>query len=641
MKKITLLLAIVCSLGLFAEQKNGIVFVKAGATGTGVSWSDALGDIQSAILLAKIDNLNRKDVWVGSGNYAIQTVLVMADSVNVYGGFAGTETDLAERAKVAGGKPWEFVNVSVLTAGDTCRVVETSQNFDIPTTFGGFTMTNGKGRGKQLNNSGGAAVVRGNMILLNCIVKNSVTSGNGGGINMTGGVVRQCWIYGNTSQVGTTGGGGINVNPATPITATIEDCQLNGNSASIRGGAINMQGTGMTYCTNLKIFNNRALAAGPTYKPGGGIYANSGNNIIKNCLIYNNSGATSIYINGGNLYNNTVVKNAGGVYLAGGTLNAINNIVWACATDSTGTNSTSITGATSTTFTVQNNATYNPVSTTNSWVIADNIQFSSNVSNGDVANPAAGTVGSGPKFNHVTRFIGAASSADELLQLDSVNWSIPIASPCVNVGKTVTAVTNDFAGIARPQGYPTETALSDIGAYELPYYAVVAGEAATANGAIYSALGEKLSENFTFGYAKGSNLELLFQPNNGYTIDRAYYTNSTDGGLTFSGAETDITSQIGTDGFWSGIVNSSFKISVVWKNLTALSDLSSNHIKCVINGNHVELSGLETGNQVSVFQANGMLAHQFSATNDRAGFSLSKGVYVVRVADSATKLIIR
>jgi len=641
MKKFALLVLIFCSLGLYAEQKNGIVYVKANATGTGTSWADAMGDIQSAISLAKTDNLNRKDVWVGAGNYSILSVLVMADSVNVYGGFAGTETELSQRAKVLGGKPWEFVNPSVLIAGDTCRVVETSSNFDVETTFGGFTLTNGKGRGKQLNNSGGAAVVRGNMVLLQCIVKNSVTSGNGGGINMTGGTVRQCWIYGNTSQAGTTGGGGLNVNPATPQTATIEDCQINGNSAAIRGGGINMQGTGMTYCTSLKIFNNRSIAAGPVYKPGGGLYANSGNNVIKNCLIYNNSGATSIYANGGNLYNNTIVKNAGGVYLAGGTLNVINNIIWGCATDSTGTNATGITGTTSTTFTVQNNATYNPVSSTNSWITADNIQLSSNLSNGDVANPAAGTVGSGPKFNHVTRYIGAANTADEILQLDSVDWSIPVASPCVNVGKSIAVVTTDIAGLARPQGYPKETALMDMGAYELPYYTVIAGESASANGAIYSALGVLLTENTTAGYAKGSTLELLFQPNVGHTLYRAYYTSSTDGGLTFTGAVTDITSQIGTDGFWSGKVYSNFKISVEWDKPNALSNLLSDKIKCLNTENGIELIGLEKGQLVSVFSANGMLAARSKADNNTMHFALTKGVYILRVDNSAVKLIIK
>ena len=635
MKRIILMLTIVCSLGLFAEQKNGIVYVITGGAGTGASWTDALGDIQAAITLAKSTSTARKDVWVGSGNYSIQVALVMADSVNVYGGFAGTETDLTQRAKVAGGKPWDFVNASVLTAGDTCRVVETSQNFDMETTFGGFTLTNGKGRGKQLNNSGGAAVVRGNMILLNCIVKNSVTSGNGGGVNMTGGTIRQCWIHGNTSQAGTTGGGAINANPATPTTATIEDCQLNANFAVLRGGAINMQGTGMTYCNNLKIFNNRALAAASVAKPGGAIYANSANNQIKNCLIYNNSGSSALYANGGSLYNNTIVKNVGGLYLAGNAATAINNIVWGCANDSTGAKATSITGDTTKVFTVQNNATYNALSTTVTWTKSDNILFSSNVSNGDVANPAAGTVGSGPKFNFVSRFFGVTHSDAEIAQLDSVDWNIPMASPCVNAGKAVTAVTADYAGLARPQG-----ASFDIGAYELPYYTVIAGEPATANGAIYSSLGVLLAENTSNSYAKGSALELMFQPNTGHTLYKAYYTSSTDGGLTFTGAQTDFTSLIGADGFWITTVNSNFKVSVVWDKPNALQQLMTDKIKCLVSDQAVEIVGLTAGTKVSVYSVNGSLVNQGLATSDRMRIALSKGVYIVRVADSATKLII-
>lgn len=380
------------------------------------------------------------------------------------------------------------------------------------------------------------------------------------------------------------------------------------------------------------------MAAGAVYKGGGAMYFNSGNNVVRNCLVYNNSGVTSIYANGGSFYNNTIVRNVGGFYFAGGAINAINNIVWACATDSTGTNATGITGTTSTAFTVQNNATYNPISTTNSWVVADNIQFSSNVSNGDVANPAAGTVGSGPKFAFVSRFFGVAHSDADLAQLDSVNWSLnggAAPSPCVNVGKTVSAVTADYAGLARPQG-----ASFDIGAYELPYYTVVAGEPATANGGIYTSLGVLLAENTSNVYAKGTALELMFQPNNGHTLYRAYYTTSTDGGLTFTGAQTDFTSQIGTDGFWTTTVNSHFKVSVEWDKPNALSTLKSDRIKCLVSNQGADIVGLTAGDKVSVYSANGSLVNQTSATTDRVHFALSKGVYVVRVADSASKLII-
>lgn len=640
MKKLIFILALISSTGLYAEQKNGIVYVKSGATGTGSSWSDAMGDIQAAINAARTDNQNRKDVWIAGGNYDIQVTLLMSDSVNVYGSFEGTETQLSERARVTGGKPWEFVHPSVLIAGDTCRLVETSQNFDVETVLDGFVLTNGKGRGKQLNNSGGAAVVRGNMALQHCIIKNSVSTGNGGGINMTGGSIRKCWIYNNYSKTGTGGGGGIYINPSSPATVTVEDTQLNNNLSGVRGGGINIQGSGMTYCTNLRIFNNRAMAAG-VIKPGGGIYTNSGNNVIKNCLIYNNTGTNAVYYNGGNLLNNTIVKNTGGLYLAGSTINAVNNIIWSCATDSTGTNATSITGATSAFFTVQNNATYNPVSTTNNWVTADNIQFSSNLSNGIIENPAPGTVGSGPRFNYVTRFIGAASSDGQLLQLDSADWSIPMTSPCVNTGKIVATVTSDFSGVIRPQGYTTESALHDIGAYELPYYSVVAGEAATANGAIFSALGVLLTENHQQNYAKGEVIELFFQPNSGYKIERAYYTASNDNGLTFTGQQTDITSEISNDGFWMGKVNKSFKISVDWKSLTALNGLNADNVRYVVRENGVELSGQILNERVSVYQFNGVKLYESVLQSDRIFIPLSKGVYVLRIANEAGKLIIQ
>lgn len=640
MKKFTLFLAILCSLSLFAEQKNGIVYVKAGATGTGASWSDALGDIQAAINLAKTENLNRKDVWVGAGEYTITTCLMMADSVNVYGGFNGTETDLNQRTQIVGGKPWQFQNATILT-GSGCRLVESSQNFDMETTFGGFTLTKGNGVGTQLNNSGGAAVVRGKMALLNCIVTNCSTIGNGGGVNMTGGTIRQCWIYGNAQQTGTGGGGGIYVSVTTPVITTIEDSQINGNSSTIRGGGLNIQGTGMTYCSNLKIFNNKAMLAGTTYKPGGAIYTNTANNQIKNCLIYNNAGTNAMYYNGGTLYNNSIVKNVGGLYLAGNIVNATNNIVWGCALDSIGTTPTSITGAISTNFTVQNNATYNPNPTTNSWIVADNILFSSNVSNGDVTAPAAGTVGSGPKFNHVTRYIGTASNADELAQLDSVDWSIPMASPCVNVGKANTVAITDFTGLARPQGYPVATALPDMGAYELPYCLVVAGESATANGAIYSALGEKLAENFTYGYAKGSKLELMFQPNKDYVVDRAYYTTSTDGGVTFTGTQTDFTSAIGTDGFWSTTIGSHFKIAVLWKVSTALSKKTSEKINCLVSGNIVDINGLSVGDELSIYSLSGTLVHHAKTVSNHLSASLSKGFYIMRVGENTSKLVIQ
>ena len=645
MKKIPLLLALCLTLGLMAEQQNGIIYVKQGATGTGVSWTDALGDIQSAITLAKTNTAARKDVWVASGEYNITTCISMADSVNVYGSFAGTETSVAERAKVAGGRAWEFSTPTILNGGNAARLFQSSATFDVPTVLDGVTLSNGNGIGSSSSGNGGGILIRHNFILQNSIVQNcAVSNGSGGGILYNGGgTVRYCLIKNNSQSTNTNGGGGIylGLNSTGGINGFVENCVVTGNTTNVRGGGIATNGVSATSTiSGCEIYNNKAVN-GTTLLPGGGIHVNQAPGVVKNCVIYNNTGSNALYYNGGNfVYNNTVVKNIGGVYVASaGTI--INNLVWGCATDVTGASPTSISGSVNSATIAQNNATYYPIPTDKSWTTGDNIVFSSNWSNGDIINPPAGSVGSGPKFNHVSRFYGASTTPEELLQLDSVNWSIPMTSPCLNMGKNITGVATDILGTSRPQGYPIETARFDIGAYELPYYTVVVGEPTSANGAIYSALGILLPENSSQAYAKGDKIELFFQPNNGYTINRAYYTASTDGGTTFTGNQTDITANISSEGFWTGTVSAPFKVSVVWKSLTALKELNTNKIKCMITDNGVNISGLNSDDRVSVYQTNGILVYQSQATSNQTHISLTKGVYILRIANSAKKLIIK
>lgn len=456
MKKIILFLLVIFSVSMYAEEKNGIVYVKLNGTGDGTSWANAMGDIQSAINTARADKAARKDVWVASGNYTISSSIVMSDSISLYGSFAGTETAVDQRAKSASGKPWEFTNATTLT-GNNCRLIETASNFDMVTIVDGFILTNGNGVGGTLNKSGGAAVVRNKMVIQNSVIQNSTAlDGAGGGLNMTGGTVKNSWIYKNTQTTNANGGGGIYINTASGNETIIENCTIEGNSSTIRGGGLNVQGAGFTKMIGLKVFNN--IAEG---KQGGAMYQNSATNSMINSLIYNNTGTNAIQLRG-SLLNSTIVNNVGGVYMGESTaaIEFSNNIIWGCITETGGTSATSLTGANNPKFTVHNNATYNPIANT-SWIIENNIQFSSNNSNGDVENPAAGTVGSGPKFTKVSTFKGIASADEEILILDSVNWSLQLGSPCIDAGKTLAAVTTDILGLTRPQGTAYE-----IGAYE-------------------------------------------------------------------------------------------------------------------------------------------------------------------------------
>jgi hypothetical protein len=640
MKKLTLFFAILFSLPLVAEPQHGVVYVVPNGTGTGASWSDALGNIQEAITLARTQNPEaRKDVWVAAGEFEISTAINIMDSVNVYGSFAGTEANVSERARPENAEAWEFSNPTILR-GNGSRLMQAGGHLDMETVIDGFIMQNGNGLGSALSASGGAVVVRGNVVYQNCIMRNNTATSAGGAAIMTGGTIRHCLIENNSHSTGANGGGGIFSNAPSGYPSYIENSVIRGNTSTIRGAGLGVQGAEMTYVSNLKIYNNAAVD-GTTLKAGGGIFANSANNRIVNSFIYNNTGLTAIYYNGGNLFNNTIVKNVGGIYLAGNVININNNIVWGCATDITGETPTSITGVASTLWNVNNNATYNPIPTDKGWAMAENIEFSSNMSNGDVPEPRPGTVGSGPKFVKVSNFIGVPLNDDQKANLDSANWTLNTLSPCVNAGMTLEVVIEDFFGSNRPQGFPLAEAKYDIGAYELPYYTVVAGESETANGFIYSAMGELLTEDFTYGYAKGSLLELYFEPANGYKIGRAYYVLSNDGGLTFTGEEVDFTEELDEDLFWSTHVNASFKVKVDWESLTALKNLNQSDIKCFSTGDGIQIQGIKSGDFIRVYNTTGMLVKELHASGEQTMIPLQQGIYVVRVAEGVQKVVVR
>lgn len=640
MKKIILFFALSLSLAIYAESQNGVVYVKPGGTGTGSSWDDALSDIQEAITVAKNDPLLRKDVWVAAGEFVIKTAININDSVNVYGSFDGTETSVDQRTKVEGGRAWEFAYPTILK-GDSSRIIQSSGHLDMETIIDGFVMTDGVGIGSALNTSGGAAVCRYNVVYQNCIMRNnSAVGGNGGAIIMTGGIVRFCLIENNTQSGGSTGSGGIMSNPPAGYPSLISDCVIRGNISSVRAGGLGMQGVEMTVASNLEIYNNQAFD-GTVFKAGGAIYTNSNNNRLLNCLIYNNSGASAVYYNGGSMYHCTIVKNVGGLYSAGNIVNLYNNVVWSCATDSSAVTATSITGAANSNATMHNNATYNPLPTDKGWNMASNVLLSSNLSNGDILEPAVGTLGSGPKFKHVTRYLGVAYTDDQKLQLDSADWSLNGNSPLVNIGENIELVKFDFEGRVRPQGYPVQTAQSDIGAYELAYHTVIAGEGEFSNGYIYSSLGEILPVDFSYGYLDGNLLELFFEAKSGYVIKRAYYTISKDGGVTFDGQEVDFTAEIDQDGLWSTLVNNSFKVTVEWDFPSALESNFNSLVYVSNYQNGIQITGLDKTSTIRLYTATGTMIKHVITQSAEIALPLEKGFYLLQINDIVRKILVK
>lgn len=641
MKQITLLLALFISLSVFAEEKNGIVYVKPNGSGSGSSWADAMGSIQAAIDKAREVNDARKDVWVAGGEYIITTAILLNDSINVYGSFAGAESTIAERAKPENAKSWEFVNATTLK-GSGARLIESRANFDVETIFDGFVLTDGNAVGTQLNNNGGAAVVRNKTTIQNCIIRNSTaSSGSAGGVNMTGGTVRNSWIVGNKQSVNSNGGGGFYINTVAGNVSIVENCVIERNESTIRGGGINVQGAGMSYLHNLLIVNNLAFDSGSGFKQGGAIYCNSGNNVISNTVIANNSGTNVYYLRGKSL-NNTIVNNVGGVYMSDNQapMQFINNIVWGNVTEPGGTNPVSVSGISSAGTLATHNATYFPLPLSNNWTLSNNVLFPSNITNGDFENAAEDKLASGPHFVKVSPFRGVASADEEIVELALADWRIKYNSPLLNIGATLTETAIDMRGVVRAQGDPDQIVAYDLGAFELPYLKVFAGEAANGNGIIYNMLGMVAEAESFLTLPYGIKATYVFEPKQGFAVDKAYYKTSADNGISFDEAIVDFTNEIATTGEWeSQPIFQSMKIFVEWKSITALKSINAN-VLLSTHGSLLRISGLLASDAVSVYTINGTKV--FAAKSlENYEIALDKGFYIVRINNEAQKLVIK
>ena len=305
----------------------------------------------------------------------------MKDGVSLYGGFAGTEGSVTERA--VGANPYDMTNATVLSADDDqpdvwTRIIdpmttyrwtwETASNvvpgtknnsshviyceatLTQPTVVDGFTLTGGNASIYQAKAAGGAVYGLGSLNVKNCrITENSAffsaestTDSNtyGGAVYLKGGSMDNCYIskaYSHSSY-GNGVGGGVYAENATITNCKFEDCvgldqagavYLNGGSLdncdfarcySAAGGAILNNGGKVS---NITVSDCRALNGGAVYNGGEVVNA-----LVAGCYAdaeeYGDNGGRggAIYNVRGDivncaLYNNTAFE-GGGVYLKDG-----------------------------------------------------------------------------------------------------------------------------------------------------------------------------------------------------------------------------------------------------------------------------------------------------------------------------------
>jgi chondroitin AC lyase len=249
-------------------------------------------------------------IWISAGTYTTATI-TMKNGVSVYGGFAGNESALDERAKTPGGNTWDFEHPTVLKnsgSGENCHIFNSGSALTL--TFDGIVFEGTSAHGRAINVSAGGN--SGKYTIQNCIVRNftsgSGSNNDGGGLNLRANAeVAYCLITNNYSpQKG--GGGYFDY-------VTLHDCVVSNNSTVNDGtkplGSGNGCGGGIFITASSKVYNCRI--EGNTASFAGGIYAR-GN--VYNCIIVSNTASVSgsgvafdERDNGGVVFNNTIANN--------------------------------------------------------------------------------------------------------------------------------------------------------------------------------------------------------------------------------------------------------------------------------------------------------------------------------------------
>lgn len=441
------------------------IYVTMNGTGDGSSWQSATNDLQFALNTA-LDIRNTHgiivDVWVAAGTYYGDTTdnaFTMVNGVNVYGGFAGNEPatyDLSLRDFAA--------HASILDGGSARRVLYQTSNFNIQTTWDGFTIQNG-----QILGNGAGVYLRENGRLSHCKIQGNVsTNGDGGGVYCSYAVVEDCDISGNSCQYD---GGGVYA-----YHATVRRCNIIDNTANYGGGLYVSYYGDIVSC---KISHNQSSYS------GGGIYMYSSTQ-VRNCLVENNTSGGSSYsyygggiIGSGTIVNSTIVRNTSssdgaGVYGYDGTV-LTNCIVWGNEKNGESDN---VAGTPTVSY-----------SAVEGGCVGDSIIVLND------ANP--------PLFVNPSVTAGASDNTS------NADWHFQNGSVCANAGNNSAVMDSlDLDGTAR-----VKRDTVDLGCYESDYYSVPVSFCNT----VYHEFSDTTCGNYTWNaqtyYWSGDYIQTFGLPN--------------------------------------------------------------------------------------------------------------------------------
>ncbi len=256
-------------------------YVKQGSSGTGNSWADATGDLNSVLFIAQPGD----QVWVAKGAYYPTNLsdrriaFTIPSGVKVYGGFKGSETSVGQR-DAKSQKTILSGNISSKTDdSDNSYTVVIIKNANESTLLDGFVIADGTsdgagpsadkdrcGAGVYIDGSGQDNVS--NPTIQNCIFENNYARDGGAAyVNGRSGICSPTFINCEfkKNRVDLDGGAIFNDGRHNGIANTIfKDCNFDGNQANYGGALCNYGGKGQCnpIIKNCVFRNNEAFLRG-------------------------------------------------------------------------------------------------------------------------------------------------------------------------------------------------------------------------------------------------------------------------------------------------------------------------------------------------------------------------------------------
>lgn len=328
LRKATIAAAIVWTsgLGIGIAGAQTVIHVDddAPSGGDGLSWETAYDSLHTALSAAKPGD----QIWVAAGTYVGNFTLAL--EVEMYGGFAGTETELSQR-------DWT-TNETILDGNRTGSVVTSPPGANETTRIDGFTITNGSGSYSDGSGYGGG------LYLVNsspAIANNTITGnrvhgrclpvckeGYGGGLYLynSNPTIENNTISGNIAygafddyyySLGY--GGGLYLDGSSPA---IENNTITGNTADGDGGGLYLYDSSGTIANNLITVNCASDDNGMGGGTGGGLYLRESSPIISDNFIAGNSAwesAGGAYLNDSSpaIMGNKIIGNNGSIWGGG------------------------------------------------------------------------------------------------------------------------------------------------------------------------------------------------------------------------------------------------------------------------------------------------------------------------------------